>query len=183
MGKIIMGIDPGTQVMGYGVIQTEGNQTMQLLVYGAIRFNKKESHIQRLQKIYQRISQLLEDFNPDEFAIESPFYGKNIQAMLNLGRGQGVAIAAALNHGLTSITEYAPRKIKQAVTGNGNASKEQVLKMISSMLENIEAPEYLDASDALAVAICHFFNQKNGNNTKNYASWENFIAQNANRVK
>lgn len=183
MGKIIMGIDPGTQVMGYGVIRVEGNQSMQLLVYGAIRFNKKENHIQRLQKIYQRVSQLLQDFTPDEFAIESPFYGKNIQAMLNLGRGQGVAIAAALNYGLNDITEYAPRKIKQAVTGNGNASKEQVLRMISSMLENIETPEYLDASDALAVAICHFFNQKKGSNTKNYASWENFVTENADRVK
>ncbi len=183
MGKIIMGIDPGTQVMGYGVIKTEGNQNMQLLVYGAVRFNKKESHIQRLQKIYQRVSQLLQDFNPDEFAIESPFYGKNIQAMLNLGRGQGVAIAAALNYGLTDIAEYAPRKIKQAVTGNGNASKEHVFKMVSSMLENRETPEYLDASDALAVAICHFFNQKNGNKAKNYSSWENFIVQNADRIK
>lgn len=183
MAKIIMGIDPGTQVMGYGVIKVQGNQTMQLLIYGAIRFNKKESHIQRLQKIYQRVAQLLEEFKPDEFAIESPFYGKNIQAMLNLGRGQGVAIAAALNYGLTNIAEYAPRKVKQAVTGNGNATKEQVLKMLSSMLENIDAPEYFDASDALAVAVCHFFNQKNDKNTQGYSSWSSFIAQNPDRIK
>lgn len=178
-----MGIDPGTQVMGYGVIEVEGNQTMRLLVYGAIRFNKAESHIQRLQKIYQRVSQLLQEYKPNEFAIESPFYGKNIQALLNLGRGQGVAIAAALNHGLTNIYEYAPRKVKQSVTGNGNASKEQVLKMLCSMLEKIETPEYLDASDAIAVAVCHFFNQKRVTSAKSYSSWHSFIAQNPERVK
>ncbi|MCS7076845.1 MAG: crossover junction endodeoxyribonuclease RuvC [Bacteroidia bacterium] len=185
MSKIIMGIDPGTQVLGYGVIEVEGNKNMRLLVYGAIRFNKSEAHIQRLSKIYQRVSQLLQDYKPDEFAIESPFYGKNIQAMLNLGRGQGVAIAAALNYGLTSISEYAPRKIKQAVTGNGSATKEQVLKMLCSMLEKIETPDYLDASDAIAVAVCHFFNRRTAEqkSVKSYSSWRRFVEQNPERVK
>lgn len=180
--KVILGIDPGSQIMGYGLIEVSGTKTMRLIAFGSIKFNKTESHTARLKKIYERVNFLLEEYTPDEAAIESPFFGKNVQAMLNLGRAQGVAMAAVLNYGL-EIVEYAPRKVKQAVTGNGNATKEKVLQMLGALLENVELPEHFDASDALAVAVCHFFNQKSISSAKSGNTWASFIEKNPDRVK
>jgi crossover junction endodeoxyribonuclease RuvC len=177
--KIILGLDPGTQVMGYGVIMVTG-QNLTLLQYGVIKLSKYEEHEVRLKKIFERVLTLIEDFNPDEVALEAPFYGKNVQSMLKLGRAQGVAMAASLHRGLP-IIEYAPKKIKQSVTGNGNASKEQVAKMLMSLFKLKEVPEFLDATDALAVAMCHHY--QGGSEKKKKGSWEGFLKDNPNRVR
>ncbi|MEL6152917.1 MAG: crossover junction endodeoxyribonuclease RuvC, partial [Bacteroidota bacterium] len=153
--RILLGIDPGTTVMGYGVVQQTG-QALQAIQYGVIRLHRYATHALKLQKIFTRVQSLVDDFMPDEVALEAPFYGNNVQSMLKLGRAQGVAMAAALARDIP-ITEYAPRKIKQAVTGNGNASKEQVAHMLLSLLQLPQMPDLLDASDALAVAVCHAY--------------------------
>jgi crossover junction endodeoxyribonuclease RuvC len=178
--RIILGIDPGTSIMGYGIIKTEGS-TLEVLQYGVIHLDKYEDHYVRLKKIFERIVQILEEYNPDEVALEAPFYGKNIQSMLKLGRAQGVAMAAALARQIP-ITEYAPKKVKQSVTGNGNASKEQVASMLIVQLKIKEIPELLDATDALAVALCHHFQQRFGSTSK-AKSWKAFVTDNPNRVK
>jgi len=178
--RIILGIDPGTTVMGYGIIICKRNK-IALLGEGVIKLNKYQEHSLRLKKIFDRIVALIDEFHPDELAIEAPFYGKNVQSMLKLGRAQGIAIAAALSRDIP-YTEYAPRRIKQAITGKGSASKEQVSAMIQRLLNMKTAPEYLDASDGLAAAICHSFQndetQSNGSN-----SWKAFLAKNPSRKK
>ncbi len=176
--RIILGIDPGTSVMGYGVILIQ-NKSLSILQYGVIHLSKYTNHELKLKKIFERVISLLDDFNPDEVALEAPFFGKNIQSMLKLGRAQGVAMAAALSREIP-IIEYAPRKIKQSVTGNGNASKEQVAQMLKTLLKIDETPKLLDASDALAVAVCHYF--QNGTAKSGSKSWKSFIGDNPGRV-
>ena len=178
--RIILGIDPGTTIMGYGIIICK-RKKIALLGEGVIKLNKYDEHAIRLKKIFDRIIGLIDEFHPDELAIEAPFYGKNVQSMLKLGRAQGIAIAAALSRDIP-YTEYAPRKIKQAITGKGNASKEQVAAMIQRLLGLTKMPEYLDASDGLAAAVCHSF--QNGNSKeRTYASWKSFIIDNPKRKR
>jgi len=177
--RIILGLDPGTQVMGYGVIKTKGSQ-ISLLQLGVIHLSKYKSHELRLKKIFERVLSVIDEFNPDEVALEAPFYGKNIQSMLKLGRAQGVAMAAAL-HREIAICEYAPKKVKQSVTGNGNSSKEQVAAMLKTLLGFDEIPKLLDATDAVAVAVCHHFNRdKPQSNTQ---GWKAFLSANPEKVK
>jgi crossover junction endodeoxyribonuclease RuvC len=177
MDKIIMGMDPGTNVMGYGIIQIKKTE-ITLLQYGVIHLTKYKNHELKLKKIFERISGLIEEYKPDEVAIEAPFYGKNVQSMLKLGRAQGVAMAAVLYRNIP-ITEYAPRKVKISVTGNGNASKEQVAGMLQQLLHFRDTPKLYDATDALAVAICHL-NQKD-NERKNPKSWSAYLKENPDR--
>ncbi len=177
--KIILGLDPGTNIMGYGLISIKGS-SLHLLQFGVIHLNKYAGHELKLKKIFERVTGLVDEFHPDEVALEAPFFGKNVQSMLKLGRAQGVAMSAALSREIP-IVEYAPRKIKQSVTGNGNASKEQVAKMLMTLLTIRELPKLLDATDALAVAVCHYYQRrmpKGG--TK---SWEAFLKENPTRVK
>ena len=177
--KIILGIDPGTSVMGYGVILVRDNSVV-TLQYGVIHLSKYPTHEIKLQKIFERVSSIIEEFGPDDVALEAPFYGKNVQSMLKLGRAQGVAMAAALTKGIP-ITEYAPKKVKMSVTGNGNASKEQVASMLTSLLKIKEAPKLLDATDALAVALTHHY--QDGKMQLTSKSWKTFIAENPGRIK
>lgn len=176
--RIILGIDPGTSVMGFGIILCKSNK-MTLVSHGVLKLSKYDDHALRLKVIYDRVIGLIDQYNPDELAIEAPFFGKNVQSMLKLGRAQGVSIAAALSREIP-YTEYAPRKIKQAVTGNGNASKEQVARMIQTLLSMKELPEYMDASDGLAAAICHFF-QGGTQSSSSAGSWKAFLSQNPKR--
>jgi crossover junction endodeoxyribonuclease RuvC len=180
--KIILGIDPGTVVMGYGILEVINNQ-MKLLEIGVLKLSSKKDAYEKLRLIHERIHQLIGQFNPSEFAIEAPFFGKNVQSMLKLGRAQGVAIAVAMQSGIP-VTEYTPRKIKQSITGNGNADKEQVWKMLKAILGVQEEIFQDDASDALAVAICHHF--QNGNIKNSYSrrekGWEDFLKKNPSRV-
>jgi crossover junction endodeoxyribonuclease RuvC len=178
--RIILGIDPGTSIMGYGILKVASG-SLEVLQYGVIHLNKLDDHYLRLKKIFDRIIQLIDEYAPDEMALEAPFYGKNVQSMLKLGRAQGVAMAAALSRQIP-ITEYAPKKIKQSVTGNGNASKEQVASMLVAQLKIKEVPEILDATDALSVALCHHFQQRFGSTNKT-KSWKAFITNNPERVK
>ena len=177
--KIILGLDPGTSVMGWAILGIN-KQSMTLIQYGVIHLKKYATHELKLKKIFDRVDGIIKDFKPDEIALEAPFYGKNVQSMLKLGRAQGVAMAAALNRGIP-IKEYAPKKVKQSVTGNGNASKEQVAKMLVTLLKLKEIPEYLDATDALAVAITHH-SQSNVTNSKS-GGWEKFAKENQHRIK
>ncbi|MDE6717693.1 MAG: crossover junction endodeoxyribonuclease RuvC [Muribaculaceae bacterium] len=178
-----MGIDPGTNVMGYGVLGINGKKP-EVIVMGVIELSKFESHYKRLHRIYERVSGLVAQYLPDEMAIEAPFFGKNVQSMLKLGRAQGVAMAAALMRDIP-IAEYAPLSIKQAVTGRGSASKEQVAEMLKRMLnipkENM--PRLLDATDALAAALTHFYETGKPQIAKGPSSWAQFIARNPDRVK
>jgi crossover junction endodeoxyribonuclease RuvC len=176
--RIILGVDPGTVLMGYGLISCKKRE-MVLIHEGVIKLAKYKNHELKLKHIFDRIVSLIDTYHPDELAIEAPFFGKNVQSMLKLGRAQGVAIAAALSREIP-YTEYAPRKIKQAITGNGNASKEQVAKMIQNLLNLDSMPEYLDASDGLAAAVCHSF-QNNDSQVKSYNSWTAFLNQNPGR--
>lgn len=177
--RIILGIDPGTILMGYGVIK-EVNKTPELITMGIIDLQKVDGHYLKLKMIFQRTLGLIESFAPDELAIEAPFFGKNVQSMLKLGRAQGVAIAAALSVQIP-VFEYAPRKIKMAITGSGSASKEQVANLLKSMLGFDEIPKNLDATDGLAAAVCHCYQPKI-ENQKNYRSWKDFINKNPQRI-
>lgn len=180
--RVILGIDPGTNVMGYGLIGVNGKKP-EMIAMGVIKLSKFESHYLRLRRIYDRTIDLCSQYLPDEMAIEAPFFGKNVQSMLKLGRAQGVAMAAALSRDVP-ITEYEPRKIKQAITGNGAAAKEQVRDMLKRMLaipESSLLPE-LDATDALAAALCHFYESSKPIKAKS-SSWKDFIAHNPERVK
>jgi crossover junction endodeoxyribonuclease RuvC len=179
--RIIMGIDPGTTIMGYGIISASG-QTAKLVVLGVLVLHKYDDHYTKLQHIFERVTQLIGEYKPTEMAIEAPFYGKNIQSMLKLGRAQGAAIAAALAQHMP-ITEYAPRKIKMAITGQGAASKEQVAKILQHLLKIPELPTDLDATDGLAAAVCHFFQNTHPSGAKAYKSWKDFIGKNPARVK
>lgn len=180
---VILGIDPGTIVMGYGLVEVQQGK-IKLLEMGVLKPGKVKDGYKKLQLVFETVSGLITKYKPDSFAIEAPFFGKNVQSMLKLGRAQGVAIAAAMQHGI-DVTEYSPKKVKQSVTGNGNADKEQVMKMLQRILQFTEDPKYYDASDALAVAVCHHFQ----NNTllppaaKKLKGWDAFIAQNPERVK
>lgn len=180
--RIILGIDPGTNVMGYGVIKIEGKK-ISYLSMGILDIRKTGDTYLKLKSIYNKTIDLIEEFLPDEFAIEAQFFGKNVQSMLKLGRAQGVAIAAALQRDLP-IAEYAPLKIKQAITGNGAASKEQVAKMLQNILK-IPAADLetkLDATDALGVALCHYYETNSTFKTKKFNSWKDFAAKNESRV-
>ncbi|MDE6611341.1 MAG: crossover junction endodeoxyribonuclease RuvC [Muribaculaceae bacterium] len=180
--RIIIGIDPGTNVMGYGILGIYGRKPA-MIAMGVIELSKFEDHYLRLARIYERVSMLVDQYCPDEMAIEAPFFGKNVQSMLKLGRAQGVAMAAALSRQVP-ITEYEPRKIKQAITGTGAASKEQVCEMLRRILaipqESIHPK--LDASDALGAALCHFYESAKPAVAKGAGSWKAFIARNPDRV-
>ncbi|MFN5183408.1 MAG: crossover junction endodeoxyribonuclease RuvC [Bacteroidota bacterium] len=177
--KIILGIDPGTVIMGYALIKIEAKKP-ELLVSGVLKLNKLDDHALRLKKIFERTLNLIEEYHPDELAIEAPFFGKNVQSMLKLGRAQGVAIAAALSREIP-VFEYSPRKIKQSVTGNGNASKEQMAAMIGNLIELKTKFDYMDASDALGVALCHHFQNQPGKKQKSFTGWEAFLNANPSR--
>ena len=179
--KIILGIDPGTTVMGYGVIQIIDNK-INMLAMGSIELNKIENHFMRLSKIFERTQYLINEYKPDEFAIEAPFMGKNAQSMLKLGRAQGISMAAALAKDIP-VTEYAPRKIKQSITGKGTASKEQVAGMLVNILKLKALPKHLDATDGLAVAVCHYFQMGKPQSQKSYSGWDAFVKQNPKRTK
>lgn len=181
--RVIIGIDPGTNVMGYGILGVRAKKPA-LVAMGVIKLSRFEDHYMRLHRIYDRVLSLVEQYLPDEMAIEAPFFGKNVQSMLKLGRAQGVAIAAALARAVP-ITEYEPRKIKQAITGNGAASKEQVREMLRRMLNisNADLDIELDATDALGAALCHFYESSKPITAKSYSSWKDFIAKNPDRVK
>ncbi|MFN4972885.1 MAG: crossover junction endodeoxyribonuclease RuvC [Bacteroidota bacterium] len=181
--RIILGIDPGTIVMGYGLIGINRKQPA-IISLGIVKLDKLDEHSLRLKRIFDRTQALIDQYKPDELAIESPFFGKNVQSMLKLGRAQGVAIAAALTREL-SVIEYSPKKIKQSITGNGNASKEQVAAMLQRLLKFEETPEFLDATDGLAAAYCHFLqNSASSRGTdKKYTGWKAFVTQNADKVK
>lgn len=180
--RVILGIDPGTNVMGYGVLGVNGKKAS-VVVMGTLKLNRFETHYLRLRRIYERVLGLVEQYLPDELAIEAPFFGKNVQSMLKLGRSQGVAMAAALSRDVP-ITEYEPRKIKMAITGNGAASKEQVKEMLRRILsipESSMLPK-LDATDALAAALCHFYESSKPVVEKGCKSWKEFIARNPGKV-
>ncbi|NHE59525.1 crossover junction endodeoxyribonuclease RuvC [Cyclobacterium plantarum] len=179
--KIILGIDPGTNVMGFGLILVKGNKYT-LLQFGVIHLKKYSDHALKLKKIFEKISQILEEFSPDAVALEAPFFGQNVQSMLKLGRAQGVAMAAALAREI-AITEYSPKKVKQSVTGNGNASKEQVAEMLKTLLNIKELPQLLDATDALAVALCHHFHEGRLQTRGRSGGWKSFINENPGRIK
>ncbi len=179
---IIMGIDPGTNVMGYGVLGIRG-KTPEMIVMGVIKLSAMESHYKRLHRIFERVTGLVEQYLPDELAIEAPFYGKNVQSMLKLGRAQGVAMAAALSRDIP-ITEYAPLKIKQSVTGNGQATKEQVAGMLKRILNISEdkMPALLDATDALAAALTHHFERRKPTLGGGAKDWKQFLRQHPERL-
>jgi len=180
--KIILGIDPGTNIMGYGIIKINNNK-MELIAMGSITLNKIEDHFLKLQKIFERTAYLISEYKPDEMAIEAQFMGKNPQSMLKLGRAQGVSLAAALSKNIP-VREYAPKKIKQSITGRGTASKEQVAAMLGSLLKLKTLPKHLDASDGLAVAVCHFFQLNTPTSqSKNYTGWKAFLKDNPKRSK
>lgn len=181
--KIILGIDPGTTIMGYGLLRVVGTKP-EMIAMGVIDLRKFKDPYLKLRHIYERVQSIIESYLPDELAIEAPFFGKNVQSMLKLGRAQGVAMAAALTRDLP-ITEYAPLKIKMAITGNGQASKEQVADMLQRMLHlaKDEMPAFMDATDALAAAYCHFLQMGRPTVDKGYNGWKDFIAKNPGRVK
>ena len=181
--RVIMGVDPGTNIMGYAFIGVNGNRA-RLIAMGVIDLRKCKDMYMKLGEIFNRVQGLIASFLPDELAIEAPFFGKNVQSMLKLGRAQGVAIAAAISRQVP-IHEYAPMKIKMAITGNGSASKEQVADMLRRML-NIsqeEMPQFMDATDALGAAFCHFIQRGKPVSDKKYSSWADFAAKNAGKVK
>jgi crossover junction endodeoxyribonuclease RuvC len=181
--KIILGIDPGTLVMGYGLIKITGNR-IGLLELGILKPGKVKDSYKKLQLIFNTVSGLITKYQPTDFAIESPFFGKNVQSMLKLGRAQGVAIAAAMRHGLV-VTEYSPKKVKQSITGNGNAQKEQVMKMLETLLSFKSNSKQYDATDALAVALCHHYQCSSpvGKISKGVKGWEDFIKTNPGRIR
>jgi crossover junction endodeoxyribonuclease RuvC len=179
--KIILGIDPGTIVMGYGVILVQAN-ALRLLEMGVLKLSKYPDPYHRLSLIFKKVQELARLHKPTDFAIEAPFYGKNVQSMLKLGRAQGVAIAAAMGAGL-DVVEYQPKSVKQSVTGNGNATKDQVFKMVQQILKFKEAPEFLDATDAVAVALCHHFQTTGfGIKLKKKDGWAEFIKNNPDKI-
>ena len=180
--RIILGIDPGTSVMGYGIVKEVKTQ-VDLICMGVVRMEHLDDHPSKLKEIFEKTVSLIDQYQPDCLSIEAPFYGKNIQVMLKLGRAQGVAMAAALSRQLP-IFEYSPRKIKQSITGNGNAGKEQVAAMLKTLLKFSESPEFLDATDGLAVAVCHSFQKMTSSpGKKSYSGWDSFVKDNLKRVK
>lgn len=177
----ILGVDPGTNVLGYAILKVDG-RVVSIETMGIMKLKSFEDHNTKLKEIFLQLQEIIETYLPSQMAIEAPFYGKNIQSMLKLGRAQGVAMAAGITMGL-EIVEYSPRKIKQSITGNGNASKEQVSAMLNSLLDVELKDQYLDATDALATAMCHF-HQSSGNQVNaKYSGWSSFIKDNPSRIK
>ncbi|SDR73159.1 Holliday junction endonuclease RuvC [Gillisia sp. Hel1_33_143] len=179
--RIILGIDPGTTIMGFGLIKVE-NKKMTFLQLNELLLQKYNDPYVKLKLIFERTIELIDTYHPDEIAIEAPFFGKNVQSMLKLGRAQGVAMAAGLSREIP-ITEYLPKKIKMAITGNGNASKEQVARMLQSLLGLKELPKNLDSTDGLAAAVCHFYNSDRVEIGKSYTGWDAYVKQNPKKVK
>lgn len=183
--RIILGIDPGSNIMGYGIISVASNN-LSVVTTDVINMNKMDDSFEKMKLIFQTIYELIETYSVDEVAIEAPFFGKNVQSMLKLGRAQGVAIAAALHRNIP-VTEYSPRKVKQSITGKGSSTKEQVAYMLQKILVLKELPLYFDQTDALAIAVCHHFQYSKlltGNkNKKTYSGWKSFINQNPGRIK
>ncbi len=180
--KVILGIDPGTQILGFGVIEVAGKSPV-FIDMGVVDLRKEKDHFVKIKQIFIEVTNLIEHYKPDELSIEAPFYGKNIQSMLKLGRAQGSAIAAALNRDMP-VTEYAPRKIKLAITGKGAASKEQVAAILKNILKIEKMPKFLDATDGLAVALCHYYQITGFAAEKGTSkSWESFVKSNPKRVK
>ena len=191
--RIILGIDPGTMVMGYSLIIQRDKQ-LSLLRMGVLKLKQYDNQALKLKKIFERVLEIIEEYHPDELAIEAPFFGKNVQSMLKLGRAQGVAMAAALYRDIP-IFEYSPRKIKQSITGNGAASKEQVALMLQKIIQFEQLPEFLDATDATAAALCHYFQRslnivsdtdetktvKIPKAKKSFNSWSSFLENNPDR--
>mgnify|MGYP003414006794 FL=1 len=192
--RIILGIDPGTMVMGYSLI-LQKDKHLSLLRMGVLKLKQYDNQALKLKKIFERILEIIDEYHPDELAIEAPFFGKNVQSMLKLGRAQGVAMAAALYRDIP-IFEYSPRKIKQSITGNGAASKEQVALMLQKIIQFEQLPEFLDATDATAAAVCHYFqrdiniiggndeskNVKIPKGKKSFNSWSSFISENSDKI-
>ncbi len=177
--RIILGIDPGTTIMGYGVVLIN-DQKITLMTMGVLKLQQYANHEDKLKKIFDRTVSLIEEYHPDEMAIEAPFFGKNVQSMLKLGRAQGVAMAAALSR-TVPIFEYSPRKIKQSITGRGSATKEQVALMLQNLIGFSQGPEYLDATDGLAAAVCHHFQKNPGTTDKKFTGWKAFLSENPDR--
>ena len=178
--KIILGIDPGTTIMGFGLIKVI-NKKMELIEMEELKLIKIKDHYVRLKLIFEKTIELIDKHKPDEISIEAPFFGKNVQSMLKLGRAQGVAMAAGLSRQIPVI-EYSPKKIKMAITGNGNASKEQVAKMLQNLLSIKELPKNLDSTDGLAAAVCHFYNNKSISTDKKYSGWSSYIKNNPKKI-
>jgi len=179
--KIILGIDPGTNILGFGILNVNGAE-LSLLDMGVLSLNKVNGHELKLKKIFEHTLELIDRHHPDELAIEAPFFGKNVQSMLKLGRAQGVAMAAGLYRSLP-IFEYSPRKIKQSITGNGNASKEQVATMLLNLLQLKTLPRHLDATDAAAAALCHHFQKGDKKkSSRNGGGWAEFVKSNPKRL-
>jgi len=178
--QTILGIDPGTNIMGYGVIIFKNNK-LSLVSMGALKFTSQGDQLLRLKNIFDSVVDIIEKYNPDNMAIESPFFGKNVQSMLKLGRAQGVAIAAAMFKNIP-VFEYSPRKVKMAITGKGSASKEQVAAMLHHLIPFDNEQKQLDASDALGIAICHHLQGKRPAGEKSYSGWEMFLKKNADRI-
>jgi len=179
--QIILGVDPGTTIMGFGLIAVN-NDGMKMIQMNELHLKKYDNHFLKLHHIFKRTIELIDEYHPDEMALEAPFFGKNVQSMLKLGRAQGVAMAAGLSRELI-ITEYSPKKIKMAITGNGNASKEQVAKMLQQLLKIKTLPKNLDATDGLAAAVCHYYNRGNSTSEKSYTGWSAYINQNPKKIK
>jgi crossover junction endodeoxyribonuclease RuvC len=179
--KIILGIDPGTTIMGFGLIKIVKGE-MQFMQLNELILSKYDDHYLKLKHIFNRTIELIDTYHPDEIALEAPFFGKNVQSMLKLGRAQGVAMAAGLSREIP-VTEYSPKKIKMAITGNGNASKEQVAKMLQSILGFKTMPKNLDSTDGLAAAVCHFYNGGKSQVGKQYSGWKSFVTQNPGKIK
>ena len=178
--RIILGIDPGTTIMGYGLIHVKGNK-MEMITMGVLHLSKLNSHADKLKRIFERTLALIDKYKADEMALEAPFFGKNVQSMLKLGRAQGVAMASGLYRDIP-IFEYAPKKIKMSITGQGTASKEQVAAMLKSLLKINEMPKHLDASDGLAAAVCHYFQNGKISGGKSYSGWSSFLKDNPDRL-
>lgn len=176
----ILGVDPGTNIMGYAILQID-NKDLKLITMGVINLKTFPDHQTKLKEIYLQLQEIIETYLPLQMAVEAPFYGKNIQSMLKLGRAQGVCMAAAITMGL-DIIEYSPKKIKQSITGNGNASKEQVSAMLTNLLSVNLENEYLDATDALATAVCHFHQGSVSKGKKSFSGWDSFIKNNPKRI-
>ena len=178
--KIILGIDPGTTIMGFGLIKVI-NKKMELIEMEELKLIKIKDHYVRLKLIFEKTIELIDKHKPDEISIEAPFFGKNVQSMLKLGRAQGVAMAAGLSRHIP-VTEYSPKKIKMAITGNGNASKEQVAKMLQNLFNIKELPKNLDSTDGLAAAVCHFYNNESISTDKKYSGWSSYIKNNPKKI-
>ncbi|MBV9986430.1 MAG: crossover junction endodeoxyribonuclease RuvC [Chitinophagaceae bacterium] len=181
--EIILGIDPGTQLMGFALLRIQRNQP-QVLLMDVLKLTKEKDIYARLDLIHSKVCELIKLYQPSTFAIEAPFFGKNVQSMLKLGRAQGVAIAAAMQARML-VTEYSPKKVKQSITGNGNADKDQVWRMLQLILSIEKKPQYFDATDALAVALCHHYQTSSpiGKAAKGLKNWEDFIAKNPEKIR